>query len=98
MELIRVQDVAVKLGLGRERVRQLLRRGTIPGAQKVGRDWLIPADAPLPFIRPVGGGRLKVCAGGCAPAEVVARGMCRAHYRRWLRARRLERDNAAPAA
>ena len=32
-------------------VRRKCLRGNVPGAVKVGRDWLIPADAPYPDHR-----------------------------------------------
>lgn len=31
-----------------EMVKTLCRSGRIPGAKKIGRDWMIPSDAPYP--------------------------------------------------
>lgn len=49
--LITVSEYAEKLGLSAGSVRQKCQRGTLPGAVKVGRDWVIPADAPYPDTR-----------------------------------------------
>ena len=32
-------------------VRHKCQRGTLPGAVKIGRDWLVPPDAPYPDTR-----------------------------------------------
>jgi len=45
---ITVKDYAIKYGVAERTVRQKLQGNKIPGAQKIGRDWLIPADAPYP--------------------------------------------------
>lgn len=45
---ITVKEYAVKHGVAERTVRQKLQGNKIPGAQKLGRDWLIPADAPYP--------------------------------------------------
>jgi len=45
---ITVKDYALKYGVAERTVRQKLQGNKIPGAQKIGRDWLIPADAPYP--------------------------------------------------
>ena len=44
--LLPVQEYAALVGKSPVTVRQKCQRGTIPGAVKIGRDWLIPADAP----------------------------------------------------
>ena len=44
--LIPLREYAEALGLAPVSVRQKAQRGTLPGAVKIGRDWLIPADAP----------------------------------------------------
>ena len=44
--LIPLKDYAASLGLARTTVQQKCQRGNVPGAVKIGRDWLIPADAP----------------------------------------------------
>jgi len=46
MELIPLKDYADAHGLAPVTVRQKCQRGNVPGAVKLGRDWLIPADAP----------------------------------------------------
>ena len=43
---ITVKEYAVKHGVAERTVRQKLQGNKIPGAQKIGRDWIIPADAP----------------------------------------------------
>lgn len=37
-------EAARALGVSERRVRQLLEAGGVKGAQKVGRDWIVPAD------------------------------------------------------
>jgi len=44
-------QAAEKWGVGKGTVQQWIARGKLPGAQKVGRDWLIPADTPRPADR-----------------------------------------------
>ena len=41
-----IQEYASLVGKSPVTVRQKCQRGTIPGAIKIGRDWLIPSDAP----------------------------------------------------
>ena len=43
MQYISCEEMGEKLGLSRRRVQQLCAQGKIPGAVKIGRDWLIPA-------------------------------------------------------
>ena len=43
MQYISCEEMGEKLGLSRRRVQQLCAQGRIPGAEKIGRDWLIPA-------------------------------------------------------
>ena len=40
-------EIAAQWGVTPKRVRQLCQAGRIPGAQKIGRDWVIPADAAV---------------------------------------------------
>lgn len=40
-------EAAAAWGVSRQRVLRLLAQGRIPGAVKWGRDWQIPADAPI---------------------------------------------------
>jgi hypothetical protein len=42
---------AIEWGVTRGRVHQLLVAGKIPGAMRIGRDWLIPEDAPYPMLK-----------------------------------------------
>ena len=44
--LIPIAQYAALIGKSPRSVRQKCQLGTLPGAVKVGRDWLIPADAP----------------------------------------------------
>lgn len=46
--LISAADYAAMHGRSVEQVKVLCRNGRIPGASKLGRDWIIPADAPYP--------------------------------------------------
>jgi len=44
--MITIAKYAERIGLTANAVRRKCLRGTLPGAVKIGRDWLIPADAP----------------------------------------------------
>jgi len=47
--MIGTKEYAQLHGLSQVRVRQLCEAGRIPGAQKVGKTWIIPEDAlPIP--------------------------------------------------
>ncbi len=43
--LIPLAEYATQIGKAEITVRQKCQRGTLPGAVKIGRDWLIPEDA-----------------------------------------------------
>jgi len=45
--LISIAEYAVLVGRDPATIRQRCLRGTQPGAKKIGRDWVIPADAPF---------------------------------------------------
>jgi len=49
--LIPINEYAAKIGKAPTTVRQKCQRGTLPGAVKIGRDWLIPENAPYPDER-----------------------------------------------
>lgn len=49
--MIPINEYAAKIGKAPTTIRQKCQRGTLPGAVKIGRDWLIPADAPYPDNR-----------------------------------------------
>ena len=44
--LIPIGEYAARIKRDPATVRQKILRGALPGAVKLGRDWLIPADAP----------------------------------------------------
>ena len=44
-KLYSIAETAEILGLQPVRTRELCRQGRLPGAQKVGRDWVIPESA-----------------------------------------------------
>ena len=48
MAYLKVAEMAEKWNMSRRRVQDLCRTQKIPGAQRWGRDWMIPADAPRP--------------------------------------------------
>lgn len=48
--MLTVKDVAAKWAVSEVRIRQYLKEGRIEGAVKVGRDWVIPDDAPRPKL------------------------------------------------
>ena len=43
-----VAQFSKRFGLSQERIRTFCREGRIPGAQLVGKQWIIPDDAVLP--------------------------------------------------
>lgn len=45
-KMISITEYAARIGKAPRSVRQKCLLGTLPGAVKIGRDWLIPADAP----------------------------------------------------
>jgi hypothetical protein len=49
--MIPINEYAAKIGKAPTTIRQKCQRGTLPGAVKIGRDWLIPEDAPYPDNR-----------------------------------------------
>ncbi len=48
MVYLKVSETAEKWNMSRRRVQDLCRLNLIPGAQRWGRDWMIPADAQRP--------------------------------------------------
>lgn len=50
-KMITLNEYAARLGKAPRSVRQKCQAGTLPGAVKIGRDWLIPADAPYADMR-----------------------------------------------
>lgn len=50
-DLVTVSEYACLHKKSNEQVKVFCRDGRIPGAKKVGRDWLIPKDAPYPVDR-----------------------------------------------
>ena len=50
-DMLPLREYAEKIGRHPDIVRQKCLRGNVPGAVKLGRDWLIPADAPYPDKR-----------------------------------------------
>lgn len=49
--LVPIAEYAARIGRDPATVRQKILRGALPGAVKIGRDWLIPADAPYTDAR-----------------------------------------------
>ena len=55
MNILNTQQAAARLGISRRRVVALLKAGRIPGAQKLGRDWIISEKAlKAVAVRPTG--------------------------------------------
>lgn len=48
MNLVTASEYGEANGKSVEQIKVLCRNGRIPGATKIGRDWMIPADAPYP--------------------------------------------------
>lgn len=49
--MIPIAEFAAKIGKATITVADKCRRGNLPGAAKVGRDWFVPADAEYPDYR-----------------------------------------------
>ena len=49
--MIPIAEYAKKIGKATITVADKCRRGSLPGALKVGRDWFVPADAEYPDLR-----------------------------------------------
>lgn len=56
---ISIKDVAEMWGLTPRSVRNMCATGKIQGAEKVGRDWLVPADTVRPVDKRVTSGDYK---------------------------------------
>ena len=50
-DLIPIAEYARMIGKETITVADKCRRGTLPGARKIGRDWFVPRDAPYPDLR-----------------------------------------------
>ena len=49
--MIPIAEYAAKIGKATITVADKCRRGSLPGAVKIGRDWFVPADAEYPDLR-----------------------------------------------
>lgn len=49
--MIPIAEYAAKIGKATITVADKCRRGALPGAMKIGRDWFVPADAEYPDFR-----------------------------------------------
>ena len=58
-KLMTTSEVAAKLGVGTQRIRDLIGEGRFPGAKQYGRDWLIPEESVLKFERQKRGPKKK---------------------------------------
>ena len=50
-DLIPIAEYAAKIGKAAITVADKCRRGALPGARKIGRDWFVPKDAEYPDYR-----------------------------------------------
>ena len=50
-DMIPIAEYARKIGKATITVADKCRRGALPGAQKIGRDWFVPRDAEYPDYR-----------------------------------------------
>ena len=50
-DMIPIAEYASKIGRATITVADKCRRGNLPGAVKIGRDWFVPADAEYPDYR-----------------------------------------------
>lgn len=49
--MIPIAEYAARIGKATITVADKCRRGNLPGAVKIGRDWFVPADAEYPDLR-----------------------------------------------
>lgn len=49
--MIPIAEYARRIGKATITVADKCRRGSLPGARKIGRDWFVPADAKYPDLR-----------------------------------------------
>lgn len=49
--MIPIAEYARRIGKATITVADKCRRGSLPGARKIGRDWFAPKDAPYPDLR-----------------------------------------------
>ncbi len=59
MEYMTIQDAADKWEISSRRIQVLCVEGRIPGAQKFGRQWAIPADTSKPQDARIKSGRYR---------------------------------------
>lgn len=50
-DMIPIAEYAKMIGKATITVADKCRRGNLPGAMKIGRDWFVPKDAPYPDLR-----------------------------------------------
>lgn len=50
-DMIPIAEYAAKIGKAVITVADKCRRGALPGARKIGRDWFVPKDAEYPDYR-----------------------------------------------
>lgn len=50
-EMLPIAEYAKKIGKATITVADKCRRGNLPGAVKIGRDWFVPKDAEYPDFR-----------------------------------------------
>lgn len=50
-DMIPIAEYAKRIGKATITVADKCRRGSLPGAMKIGRDWFVPKDAPYPDLR-----------------------------------------------
>lgn len=57
MEYLSIKQVAEKWGISKRRIQTLCTTDRIPGAQKIGYSWIIPAEAEKPSDARIKSGR-----------------------------------------
>lgn len=57
MEYLSIREISEKWGICARRVQTLCTEGRVEGAQRVGHQWIIPADAPKPKDARIKSGR-----------------------------------------
>jgi predicted nucleotidyltransferase len=57
--LVSSSEYARRKGISSQRVRQLLKAGRVPGARKIGRNWIVPLEAVAERSSPQPAGRRR---------------------------------------
>ena len=93
--IMTTSKAAEALGITPRRIQQLLKAGRIKGADKPGRDWIIPAFDGKPVIEPPTGRQVlerRLGADTWEPASIRGKKFSRAEHRKLKEGGTIETD------